>query len=214
MRALLPLIALMACTEGKPNAAFAAGPDPLAEPPIRQELSLDGIRVGEPVSSFIEREPYRDPCDIDPIDDRKATVYFYASGTCRDRPGFPERTTLILVTPHNPEHAAEQPLTLMAWSGPYFDTRSNVRIRIGDDGDRVVSVLGQPSDDVVVKDLVDQGKEDPMANVHRWSFADRVHVLMRDDHAVAIGIGSLAGGPEQRGLLEHTYAHHLRYIRE
>lgn len=93
----------------------ACAPAP-ALPTWDAALVFDGVKLGSPIGALLARAPYDTPCDVDPIDKKTATLFFWAGGPCREAPAFPAATTLVIVTPRATDAArGEQPVTLVAW---------------------------------------------------------------------------------------------------
>jgi hypothetical protein len=161
---------------------------------------------------LLARAPYDHPCDIDPIEKKTATIFFWAAGPCRDAPGFPNETSLVVVTPRAADTPRDaQPITLVAWAGGvYFDDRTNLPIRIGDTVDHALGVLGGPKATQLHVNLVNGKRTD----LHLISWA-RVHVYAVDGRIVAIAMGELdiAAKGERAETLVRLYSHHLRYSR-
>jgi hypothetical protein len=224
------LLAAIACTPAAPPSsppppvmpALASDPAPpsSASPSPRVDLAaitVDGIRLGTPVAEVLAREPYAKPCDIDPIDQSRATLYFWAAGPCRKEAPFPGQTSVVIVTPRAPKGAPEgqQPIELLSWTGgSFFEGKTNLPIQIGDDAGAARGALGPPTSEEPVTDLAERGSEEPMPNVALLSWSGRVHALVRDGRVVALAVGSLEGGEERRKVLISTYGHHLRFERK
>jgi hypothetical protein len=199
--------------------ALTSNPSPpsSASPSTRVDLAaitIDGIRLGTPVAEVLAREPYARPCDVDPIDDRRATLYFWAAGPCGKGAPFPGQTSVVIVTPRAPKGAPEgqQPVDLLCWAGgSFFEDKTTLPIQIGADAGTARRALGPPTSEEPVTDLAERGSEEPMPNVVLLSWSGRVHALVRDGSVVALALGSLEGGEERRKLLVSTYGHHLRF---
>jgi hypothetical protein len=204
-----------------PAAAAPAAVTPTAREPSPAgrdaRLTVDGVDLGSPVGALLAREAYAHPCDVDPIDHRASSLYFFAAGPCRDAPPFPGETSVILVTTRNASEArGAQPLTLFAWAGSYFDDRTQLGVRMGDSAARVTQVLGAPNRTSVFMEM--KSGVGTRSTTLSW---DRVHVLLVDDHVAVLAIGDLGTDvpfdavtmePSERAqTLERLHRAHLRY---
>jgi hypothetical protein len=181
-------------------------------------IEVDGIRLGTPISAVLARDPYRTPCDVDPIDHRRSTLYFWAAGPCRGGAPFPGKTSVVIITPPAPEGTPDdqgQPIELLCWAGgSFFDGKTTLPIRIGDTAQSARDALGPPTSEQPITDVVRPDADEPIPDLVLLSWQHRVHAIARDGRVVALGVGSLEGGDERRGVLVSTYAHHLRYARK
>ncbi|CAN5925329.1 hypothetical protein BH11MYX4_BH11MYX4_24480 [soil metagenome] len=167
-------------------------------------LVFDGVKLGSPIGALLARAPYDTPCDVDPIDKKTATLFFWAGGRCREAPAFPAATTLVILTPRATDAArGEQPVTLVAWAGgTYFDDRTSLPIRIGDAAEHARRLLGAPT----------ATKQSDDSSTFSWG---SVHALVIADKIAALAMGDLdikAGG-ERAETLERLHHHHLRYAK-
>lgn len=174
--------------------------------------TFDTFSLGDPVGGFVDR--YGAPCDDDPIDKERSTLFFWAGAEgCKEQTAFPEETTVVVLTPF---HKAwrDQPVDLLAWfGGTYFNNRSSMKIKIGDTAAVAESKLGElvykkPVDDVRAPD--GEGK---ITGLRQVTYANDVHVLYRDDRIVGIAVGKLKGGEERESTLARGYAHHLEFAK-
>lgn len=199
----------------EPSSRSSTSPSPTSNVDLAS-ITIDGIRLGAPVAEVLARAPYTTPCDVDPIDQRRATLYFWAAGPCHDAGPFPEQTSVVIVTPQAPKGASdqEQPVELVIWAGgSFFDSKTNLPVKIGDDATAARASLGTPTHEEPITDLAQPGADEPMPNVVLLSWSARVHVLTRDGRVMAIAVGSLEGGEERRQVVVSTYGHHLRFAR-
>lgn len=224
------LLAVIACTPAAPPSTAPpvvmpaltsdASPPPSASPSPPTDaaaITVDGIRLGMPVSAVLARASYAGLCDSDPVDHGRATLYFWAAGPCRDATPFPGETSVVIVTPRAPKGAPDdqQPIDLLCWAGgSFFEGKTTLPVQIGDDVGKARRALGPPTSEEPVTDLAERGSEDPMPNVVLLSWSGRVHALARNSSVVALAVGSLEGGEERHKVLVSTYGHHLRYLRK
>jgi hypothetical protein len=191
----------------------AVGGVAVAVTPARP-VTVDGVRLGEPVRVLLARPDFATPCDVDPIDKRTSRLYFWAGATgCREAPAFPEQTTLVVLTPWSERAAApEQPIDLVAWFGGHrLDTRTSLQIRIGQREADVNALLGPPARRWAITDVVTPYvAEDRVIPLQAQSHG-QVHVLLREGVVVGIAVGRMTGGTERERILTSGYAHHLRY---
>ncbi len=165
--------------------------------------SFDGFSLADPIGSFISR--FGEPCDIDPIDKERSTLFFWAGEEgCREQKPFPENTTVVVLTPFS-KAERDQPIDLIAWyGGGYFNSRATIPVHVGDAAADVDKQLGEPVNKRVVDDLKVPG-------MRQATYKNDVHVLFRDEKVVGIAVGKLRGGTERENILAQGYAHHLRY---
>jgi hypothetical protein len=199
-----------------PSAASTATPTPAVPARVEQDdpLAVDGIHLGAPIGALLARAPYAKPCDVDPIDGRTASLYFWAAGSCREAPPFPSETSVVVLTTrtHGTPPAAES-ITLIAWAGgPYFDGRTQLGFRMGDTSTRLTEILGSPTATQMTAEL----KNGVLSKSSAMSW-DRVHAYFIDDKVAAVAVGELdASEPfttksERSTTLVRLYQHHLRY---
>jgi hypothetical protein len=170
--------------------------------------TFDTFSLGDPVGSFVDR--YGAACDDDPIDKERSMLFFWAGADgCKEQKPFPEETTVLVLTPYN-KAWRDQPIDLLAYyGGTYYNNRSSLKIRIGDaaaDADKKLGELVHKTDVGNVS-----GPDGPIANLRQATYANDVHVLIRDEKIVGIAVGKLKGGEEREHALANGYAHHLRY---
>ena len=103
------LLALASCKPGPP-------PIQTSTPLVHTGApTFDGFSLADPVGGFIDR--FGAPCDTDPIDKERATLFFWAGADgCQEQKPFPEGTTTLVVTPYS-KAEREQPIDLLAWFG-------------------------------------------------------------------------------------------------
>jgi hypothetical protein len=204
-------ILLVACAPAPstPNAPVivataTATPVPTATTPPDAAPTFDGAKLGSPIGTLLARAPYEKPCDIDPIDKKKATLFFWAAGPCREAPAFPGGTTVVILTPHSTDAArAEQPVSLVAWAGgTYFDDKTSVPVRIGDTAEHARKLLGAPT----ATKQGEAGTSFSWGNVHALVIADRIVVL-------AMGDLDIKAEGERAETLDRLHHHHLRYTK-
>ena len=142
-------VAVVACgtsSERPIVAPMTPAPAPIApseEPP--GDVRIDGNALGAPVRELLALEPFHAPCDVDAIDHKQRTLYFWAGGTCPQASPFPDATTVVVLTPRAKDVPhGDQPITLVAWSGPYFDKRTTLPVRVGDKRTDAAPALGKP----------------------------------------------------------------------
>lgn len=193
----LVLVALASCKPGPPPVQNST--------PLMHSTgpSFDGFSLGDPVGSFVTR--YGEPCDIDPIDKERSTLFFWSGNEgCREQKPFPENTTVLVLTPFS-KAERDQPIDLFAWfGGGYFSSRATIPVHIDDAAAAVDGKLGEPVSKRAVDDLKVPG-------VRQATYKDDIHVLFRDEKVVGIAVGKLRGGSERENILAQGYGHHLRY---
>lgn len=131
------------------RAAASSAPSTLPASPkgalTAGAVTLDGFKLGDRYASTVmRRDPYKDPCDNDPIDQRKRRFMVYGALPCRDRT-FPDGTTVAFYLTFSKEDRYEQPIEAFAWlGGRYFETHSNFPARTGQSAQAVDAILGAP----------------------------------------------------------------------
>ncbi|MDH5603322.1 MAG: hypothetical protein OEY51_05270, partial [Cyclobacteriaceae bacterium] len=68
---------------------------------------FDEFKVGDNFSEVVQRAPYNQPCDSDPIDNRRFIVY--GALPCRDR-SFPDETTVMFYLKNSEKDSYNQPI--------------------------------------------------------------------------------------------------------
>ncbi|HNZ24792.1 MAG TPA: hypothetical protein PKL24_21785 [Polyangiaceae bacterium] len=207
-------VAVVACgtsSERPIVAPMTPAPAPIApseEPP--GDVRIDGIALGAPVRELLALEPFHAPCDVDAIDHKQRTLYFWAGGTCPQASPFPDATTVVVLTPRAKDVPhGDQPITLVAWSGPYFDKRTTLPVRVGDKRTDAERALGKAVCARVTVSTENGQKHE--AATCTW---DRVHAYFVDGVIAVLAIGELTADSDEESAatLERLYAHHLRYV--
>lgn len=209
-----PVVVAPVQTLASPSAsasASATAPLPASRASEDAGLIVDGVKLGTPIGVLLARAPYDRPCDVDPVDHKRATLYFWAAGPCRQAPAFPGRTSLVIVTPRGADAPREQqPITLVAWAGgAYFDDKADLPIRIGDTAARALEVLGAPT---ATKHAI--RFKDGQSSEERTLSWGRVHAFASGQAIVALAVGDLdiTAEGELAETLERLHRHHQRYV--
>jgi hypothetical protein len=134
--------AAAACYRGDP-APPARAPEPPREP-ARLPTMFDGFALGDSFGEVLAREPYRRPCDDDPIEDRRARAMVYAARPCHDVT-FPGDTSAVFIIGYAPDDDFAQPIRAFGWMGPYYDDKIRLPVRRGEPAARASAVLGAPA---------------------------------------------------------------------
>lgn len=181
------------------SATPIASTSPNASPLNANGLTFDGFKLGDRYgSTVLGRDPYRNPCDDDPIDKKRRRFMVYGALPCRGR-SFPEGTTVAFyLTFSDQSDRYDQSIEAFAWlGGGYFETRSNFPARTGQSPPAVDSVLGAP---VSTVRLAHNGG--PLNARHHggdvWSIA-------KSDAVVGFVVGSMPSDAESeqwRGLVQ------------
>jgi hypothetical protein len=203
--AIAPL-AVPPASSGAPQAAAPAAASPAPHGP----WTVDGVTPGATVGALLAREPYRAPCDVDPIDHKRATLYFWAAGPCREAPPFPGGTSVVVVTARDPNAPPEQqPIEILGWAGgAYYEGKTNLPLHLGDTPERALAALGKPTAIRQTSEIRGGARVDTIA--FSWG---SVHAYAVKGAVVAIALGALDLGAEgeRAQTLERLYAHHVRY---
>jgi len=107
---------------------------------------FDGFKLGDKYGSTImNRTPYTQPCDNDPIDNKTRRFMVYGGLKCR-RGVFPEETSVMLYLTYRKNDRYDQPVEAFAWlGGKYFNTRSNFPAKIAMSLTEVRKLFGKPT---------------------------------------------------------------------
>ena len=111
--------------------------------PASRVYQLDGTRLGDGYAEVMKRAPYQEPCDNDPIDEKRRRFMVYGAKPCRDRI-FPEQTTVLFYLAFSNEGRYAQPIEAIAWlGGAYFEKRSDFPLAIGITPEAAEAKLGK-----------------------------------------------------------------------
>ncbi|MCB9572023.1 MAG: hypothetical protein H6709_08020 [Kofleriaceae bacterium] len=165
-------------------------------PPRATELVVDGIRLGDRYGSTVmTRDPYREPCDDDGIEDRRRRAMVYGGLPCRDHV-FPDRTTVVFLIEYADHDAYDQPVRVIAWmGGGHFDDRVALPFHVGAPAADVATRWGAPAD-VLHTD-----------NLEARRYGDDLFVLVEADTVVGFVLGPMPLDPgiESWGAIDQMY---------
>ena len=94
---------------------------------------FDGFKLGDNYSNVMQRSPYNQPCDDDPIDNQNRRFMVYGALPCRDN-SFPNETTVMFYLKYSDEDSYNQPIEAFGYLyGSYFNDKTNFPLKPGDD---------------------------------------------------------------------------------
>lgn len=204
LQSALLLLFLVSCKPGPPPSQSA---QPLMHPTT---TTFDGFSLGDPVSAFLDK--FGAACDSDPIDKERSTLFFWAGAEgCNEQKPFPDATTVVVITPYG-KFEKEQPMELLAWfGGNYFNSRSTLKVLIGDSATEVDANLGEATHRHAIDNIA--VGEAAITGLRQADYEGDIHVLIRDNKVVGIAVGKLKGGDERESTLDRGYAHHLKFVK-
>lgn len=137
-------------TRQQPSPAdAAAAPKAVArsKAPRGRDLAIDGIRLGDRYGSTVmSRDPYREPCDDDGIENQRRRAMVYGGRPCREH-AFPDETTVVFLLDWAERDDFDQPIRTMGWmGGHHFDSLVDLPADIGEPVDRVRAAWGAPAE--------------------------------------------------------------------
>ncbi len=217
----LILAFLCACSSPRemgPVETLPAPPDtgntPTAQKPAFWKF--DGFTIGDPFEGVFAREPYNNPCDIDPVDNRSRSFVVYGANPCRGRV-FPNQTTLFFFL----EYEKDLPLSgkIQAFGflhGNWFDSRTDFPVKPRDARANATQKLGTPLNTFRIRskehELVVQ-RHRPVTALHD------IHVLIAKNQVYGLVFGTMPEDPENeqwRGIMQmavrYTPSFRVAYI--
>jgi hypothetical protein len=132
------------------SACYRAGGAPSSPPPNTQPApaaaklptTFDGFALGDSFAEVIARAPYDQPCDDDPIEDRRARAMVYGGRSCRGN-AFPGGTSVVFIIDHADGDDFARPIRAFGWMGPYYDDKVKLPAKYGDPTS-AAAALGKP----------------------------------------------------------------------
>jgi len=163
-----------------------------------EKITCDGFRLGDSYQEKVmSRDPYREPCDNDPIDHDARRFMVYGGKPCRDR-SFPEATTVMFYLAFSDDARYAQPIEAFAWmGGGYFSSRCDLPVKVGDPESRVVEVLGPPQATFKL--------ERKRSSLTVLAHAGNIYSLVNQGQAVGFVLGPMpkeADNEQWRGLMQ------------
>jgi hypothetical protein len=138
MKRVLCCLLLVACSkQGKGKAHVEHEANNLAA----SAFAFDGVRLGDPLARVQAKPAFAMPCDIDPIEDGKASLVVYAAASCRST--FAQGTSVILWTDPPPGEQAVRVLAFLG--GDYMSAHSSFPVHVGASEEETFAALGPPS---------------------------------------------------------------------
>jgi hypothetical protein len=167
-----------------------ATPEAAARGRGARAYKFDGFRLGASYHKVSFRAPYNDPCDIDPIDNRRRRAVFYGALPCRNRT-FPGKTTVVLyLDPAPGRHWKQSPIGALAFlHGSYFKRRSNFPVHPGDRVRKARRLFGRSLATMTLR-----GKRVPSLKAHR--FVGNIHILALGDRVRGVVVGRMPKDPQ------------------
>jgi hypothetical protein len=163
---------------------------------------FDGFRLGSRYGSEVmTRDPYKQPCDDDPIDGKRRRFMVYGARPCRDRT-FPEGTTVGFYLAYADSKSFDEPIEAFMWlGGNYFATRSDFPLKTGLPAAAAADALG------AVTATFKVGEEDKALTVQKHP--GDTYSVVEGGALVGFVIGPMPGDPEN----EQWRALHQMYFR-
>ncbi len=90
------------------------------------------------------REPYANPCDDDPIEDRRARAMVYGGRPCRNG-AFPGETSVVFIIDHADGDDFARPIRAFGWMGPYYDDKVKLPVTYGAPVSAAAAAFGKPA---------------------------------------------------------------------
>ena len=162
------------------------------------EYKWDGFALGDNYAEKVmNRAPYDQPCDNDPIDNKTRRFMVYGAEPCRDKT-FPDKTTVMFYLKFSEKDRYAQPIEAFAYlHGSYFDDKTNFFITIGDKLEDARARIN-----AIVKNFQIKRKKYVLDVIQS---AGDVYVLHNGKVVVGLVIGPMPEDPENeqwRGLMQ------------
>lgn len=166
------------------------------------DYRIDGFALGTRYSEIMARDPYRTPCDDDPIDRGKSERAMVYGGTpCRGN-AFPGGTSVIFFLPYEDPDVFDKPIDGFIWlGGDYFAKHSDVPVQPGMPAAKATELFGPPTATLELPDRLH-------LRVQRHS-GDR-WVILDGDLIAGVGLGKLSDDPKS-GYWEAASQMYRRY---
>ena len=169
-----------------------------ADTPRGRDFHLDGMKLGEPVSSVLIRASYRSPCDLDPIEDRTRRIVVYTDRPCRHK-SFPQKSSLALFFTLSKDSVFKGSIEAMTWmGGTFFAERSDFPAFVGMTRAHLRAIFGKPVDHIT------RGEE-PSLSIARYG--EDIYAVFDKDVAVGFVLGAMPKDPtkESWGVVAKLY---------
>ena len=162
------------------------------------EYKWDGFKLGDNYAEKVmNRSPYDQPCDNDPIDNKTRRFMVYGAEPCRDRT-FPDKTTVMFYLKFSEKDRYSQPIEAFAYlNGSYFHDKTNFYLSPGDKLEEARAKIN-----AIVKNFRIKRKEYVLDVIQS---AGDVYVLHNGKVVVGLVIGPMPEDPENeqwRGLMQ------------
>ncbi|MFH2006280.1 MAG: hypothetical protein ABI333_06815 [bacterium] len=189
--ALATLVTMLVLTTSSETAEARRG---------ARSYKFDGFKLGDSYSKLFQRAPYNQPCDNDPVDNRKRRAMVYGALPCRRRV-FPEQTTVLIYLQMNAPGTSPyaQPIEALAFlHGQYFRKRSNFPVHPGDKLGKARQRFGRPLGTMILPN-----RRGPSLTAHR--FRGDIHILTEGALVRGVVVGRMPTDPSNeqwRGLMQ------------
>lgn len=162
------------------------------------QYTFDGFKLGDNYQEKVmNRPPYDQPCDNDPIDNNARRFMIYGALPCRDLT-FPNQTTVMFYLKYSAKARYAQPIEAFAFlHGDYFSDKSNFFIQTGDKMEDARAKLG-----AIVNNFTIKRKQYTLEVIQS---AGDVYILHNNETVVGLVIGGMPEDPENeqwRGLMQ------------
>ncbi len=152
------------------------------------DYKVDGFALGTRYSEIMARDPYRTPCDDDPIDRSKSERAMVYGGTpCRAN-AFPGGTSVIFFFPFEDPDVFDKPIDGFIWlGGDYFAKHSDVPVQPGMPAAKATELFGPPTATLDLPDRLHLRVQRHAGD--RW-------VILDGDVIAGVGLGKLSDDPK------------------
>lgn len=162
------------------------------------QYTFDGFKLGDNYAQTVmNRPPYDQPCDNDPIDNNARRFMIYGALPCRDLT-FPNQTTVMFYLKYSAKERYAQPIEAFAFlHGDYFNDKTDFFIKTGDKLEDARAKLG-----AIVNNFTIKRKEYTLEVIQS---AGDVYILHNNETVVGLVIGGMPEDPENeqwRGLMQ------------
>ncbi|HEO64841.1 MAG TPA: hypothetical protein ENI73_03125 [Spirochaetes bacterium] len=162
-----------------------------------RSFTFDKFRLGDNYGKIMNRKPYNEPCDNDPVDKNKRREMVYGALPCRERT-FPKKTTVIFYLKYSEKEKYTQPIEAFAYLyGSYFDDKTDFPLKPNDSLEDAKKEFNQPIKSFMLK------RKRSILTVHK--FKGNIFVVSKEKKIIGFVIGPMPSDPQNeqwRGLMQ------------